>query len=94
MSLSNLTVTAAGNHSTISVTLSSAAHLSMAIVNSSGAVVKNKVVDQAENAGAFSVDYYYYDNADVHLPSGNYTIVVVATDPNQSLVIKTAQLVI
>ena len=68
--------------------------MTIAIVDGNGKTVKTRLADQTESAGVVTLNYYGYDDANVLLPSGTYTVVVVATDASQDLAIASTTITI
>ena len=78
----DLTVTGS-NHATISFSLSQAADVTVCILNSQNAVVR-QVAEPARHAGQISLAYYGYNGAGQRLPAGKYTVLVVASNAQGS----------
>ncbi len=92
LTLSHLSITASGSSHVISVSVSADAHVSVAIIDSKGITVRNKVADASVSAGTFTFSYAGYNDAGTLLPAGSYTVLVVATDRNQAIAIATGHL--
>jgi len=70
-------------HSDISFTLSQPANVTICILNASNKVVR-QISKPSRAVGNVTVQYYGFDGAGQHIPAGNYTVLVVASNSQGS----------
>ncbi|MEP7024137.1 MAG: FlgD immunoglobulin-like domain containing protein [Actinomycetota bacterium] len=84
LTVSPATLTPDGtDHVDISFTLSQPADVTVCILNASNTVVR-QISKPGRAAGKVTVPYYGFDGAGHHIPAGNYTVLVVASNSQGS----------
>ena len=84
MALRPATFTASGdNHATLTFTLTKAADVTICVLNSKGAVVR-QLTRPAHAAGRVTISYYGYDGNGHREPAGRYQVLVVASNAQGS----------